>query len=104
MRWLEEKQKNIERTEKYAIDQNVDWWSNLFNHQHTILDNHLVGYWPLQYLFTWNIGVGSLVSMTRHHSLENTELNNLVCPRQRDIACGTKNITYCRGKMARQFA
>ena len=57
MRYLEEKQKNIERTKKYDGDQNVEWWGNVFNHQHTILDNHFVGYSPLQNPFTWNISV-----------------------------------------------
>ena len=37
MRYLEEKQKNIERTKKYVGDQDVEWWGNFFNHQHTIL-------------------------------------------------------------------
>ena len=32
MRYLEEKQKNIERTKKYAGDQDVEWWGNFFNH------------------------------------------------------------------------
>ena len=29
---LDEKQKNIERTKKYAGDQDVEWWGNFFNH------------------------------------------------------------------------
>ena len=49
MRCLEEKQKNIDRTKKYAGDQDVEWWANFFNHQHTILLNHLVGSGPLQF-------------------------------------------------------
>ena len=61
---LEEKQKNIERTKKYVGDQDVEWWGNFFNHQHTILVNHLVGYWPLQIQFKWNIGAPSMATTT----------------------------------------
>ena len=75
----------MERTKKYACDQNVEWWGNFFNHQHTILDNHFARYWPLQNPFTWNIGVPSMVSTTHYQSLDNTELNNLVRPQHRDI-------------------
>ena len=44
MRCLETKQKNIERTKKYAGDQNVEWWDAFFGHQHTILDNYMARY------------------------------------------------------------
>ena len=90
MRCLAEKEKKIARTKKYVGDQNVDWWGIFLSHQHTILENHLAGYWPLQYPFTWNSGVGSFASTSRHRSLENTELNNLVRPRQRDIYVGPR--------------
>ena len=44
MQCLDEKQKYIDRTKKYASDQDVEWWDNFFNHQHTILFiNHSVG-------------------------------------------------------------
>ena len=72
---------NIEHTKKYAGDQNIEWWDAFFGHHHTIWDNYMATYWPLQYLFQWNIGVPSLVSRTHHHSLDNTKLNNLVQPR-----------------------
>ena len=45
MRCIEVKQKNIEHTKKYVGDQNVEW-----------SDNYIDGYWPLPYLFMWNIG------------------------------------------------
>ena len=72
--------KNIERTKKYACDWNVEWWGTFFGHQHKILDNYIIGYWPLQCPFTCNIGVGSMVSTIHHRSLENIELNDLVHP------------------------
>ena len=82
---LEEKQKNIERTKKYVGDQDVEWWGNFFNHQHTILVNHLVGYWPLQFQFKWNIGASSMVVTINVQSLDNHDMNNQVRQRQRDI-------------------
>ena len=90
MRCLAKKEKNIDPTKKYVGDQNVDWWGIFHRHHHTNLDNHLAGYWPLQYPFTWNIGVGVSVSMSRHQSFENTELDSLVRPRQRDIWVGLR--------------
>ena len=87
---LEEKQKNIDCTKKYAGDQDVEWWKNFFNHQHTILLNHLVGSWPLQFQFNWNIGAPSLVTTTNLQSLDNSDLNNLVRPRQTDIYVGPR--------------
>ena len=90
LRCLEEKQKNIERTKKYAGDQNVEWWGTFFNHQHTILNNYIAGVWPLRCAFTWNIGVPSMVSSTHHQSIDNMELNNLVRPQQRDIYVGPR--------------
>ena len=89
-RCLEEKQKNIDRTKKYAGDQDVEWWNNFFNHQHTILLNHLVGSWPLQFPFNWNIGAPSIVTTNNLQSLGNSDLNNLVRPRQRDIYVGPR--------------
>ena len=90
LRCLEEKHKHIERTKKYVGDQNVDWWDVFFNHQHTILDNHFTGYWPLQNQFEWNIGGSSMASTTPLQQLDNLELNNIVRPRQRDIYVGPR--------------
>ena len=77
--------KNIERTKKYAGDQNVELWGIFFSHQRTVLDNYITRYWPLHNPFTCNISVSLMVSTTYHQSLDNIELNNLLCPRQRDI-------------------
>ena len=96
-------EQKIEHTKKYASDQEVEWWGNFFNHQHTILVNHLVSYRPPEIQFQWSIGAPSMVTTTNVQSLDNPDLNNLVRARQRDI-CGTKNITCCRGEMARQSA
>ena len=90
MRCLEEKQRNIERTKKYAGDQDVQWWDTFFNHQHTILNNYIAGVWPIQNAFTWNIGMPSIVSPANHQLIGNVELNNLVRPRQRDIYVGPR--------------
>ena len=87
---LVEKQKNIERTKKYASDEDVDWWDVFFNHQHTILDNHFGGYWPLQNHFEWNIGGPSMTSTTHLQPLDNLELNHLIRPHQRDIYVGPR--------------
>ena len=77
---LEEKQKNIGRTNNYAGDEDVEWWGNFLNAQHTILVNYFVGYWPLQIQFKWNIGGPSIETMTNVESLDIPELNNLVHP------------------------
>ena len=77
---LEEKQKNIKRTKKYVGDQDVEWWGNFFNYQHTILVNHFGGYWSLQNQFKWNIGDQSMVTTNNVQSLDNLNLNNLVLP------------------------
>ena len=52
--------------------------------------NHLARYWPLHIPSRKNIGVGSLVSTSRHRSLENIELDNPVHPQQRDIYVGPR--------------
>ena len=47
--YLEDKIKTIERTKRHAGDLNVDWWGIFFEHQHTILQNYIARYWPLQF-------------------------------------------------------
>ena len=77
---LLKRKRYIEHTKKYAGDQDIEWWGIFVNHQHTILVNHLVSYWPLQFQFTCNIGAPSIVTTTNVQSLDNPDLNNLVRP------------------------
>ena len=85
LRCLEEKQNNIDRTKKYAGDEDVEWWEMFFTHQHTILDNYIASLWPIHIPFTWNIGVTSTISQTHHQPSNNIKLHNLVRPLERDI-------------------
>ena len=64
LRFLEEKQKNIERSKKYVGDQDVEWWGIFFPHHLTILDNYIAEYWSIHNPFTWNIEVPSMVFKT----------------------------------------
>ena len=90
LRCLEEKQKNIDRTKKYAGDEDVEWWEIFFTHQRTILDNYIARFWPIHNPFTWNIEVPSMISLTHHQPSNNIELHNLVRPLQRDIYVGPR--------------
>ena len=103
MRCLEEKQKNIGCTKKYVGDQEVKWWGNFFNHQHTILVNHLVGYWPLQFKFKWNIGAPSylifipaILPEVGVEQLQWTRIDDNVtfAYMGRRLECKNKNLTF----------
>ena len=71
IRCIEEKTKNIERTKKYASNQDFESWDIFFQEQHTILTNYSTGYWPLQNPFIWNLGVPSRVPTNQNQSLDN---------------------------------
>ena len=50
----------------------------------------MIGYWPLQIQFKWNIGAPSMATSTNVQSLHNPNLNKLVRPQQRDIYVGPR--------------